>query len=592
MKNLKYFPYERNRYFYGKLLGVEDFEAEQKYLNDKRRLINRFMHGCGVVCGLNIVQVEDDTVSVEAGLALDFCGREILVDEPVTRRLSELDGFSDYEKDADSGSYLYLCIEYEEYEKHPVYSVAGSGADGNAQCSRIAEGYHLYLTGQEPEKGMSGSLAYYERKKTLYWGNGVRISQVFPRCVRSGSEFEARIVVENMGQKQSVSFSYELVLDCLKKDGKQRLRVEFDEKDHEKAKRYEIPVVLEAGNGSGITAWVKLKEGSFVFRADGHVLEAQAAAEHSVEITDEPVEDVIGRRYLTEAMREIKNENDHQGIYLAKISLFGVGNTVLIDDVEEMPFGQYICSDILSGIRETAAVQQQKALVRKIGTGGGAAREKGEPVEPVQGAFTGVSGMVGIDLGIGGVRGQKFFSEPVAHGLGPGSVSVLCGIAGNAKKPSAVYYGESEVFGEDDCEVSAKTAVKVDTVNGTFVAGIMLTEATTAGSVKLHWTAFRDCTDEQYEAERSLFIKPDMVYLSLREDYTFEAAFGGTDDRRVLWSVTEKEGGSIDGNGMYTAPAVPGIYEIVARSAAYPKLFATAYAVVRDIGPEQGGSIC
>lgn len=591
MKNLKYFPYERNRYFYGKLLGVEDFEAEQKYLNDKRRLINRFMHGCGVVCGLNTVQVENDMISVEAGLALDFCGREILVDEPVTRRLSELDGFSDYEKDADSGGYLYLCIEYEEYERHPVYSVAGSGADGAAQYSRIAEGYHLYLTSQEPEKGMSGSLAYYERKKTLYWGNGIRISQVFPRCVRSGSEFDASIIVENMGQRQPVSFSYELALDCLKKDGKQWLRVEFDEKDHEKAKRYEIPVVLEAGNGSGITAWVKLKEGSFVLRAGGHVLEAHAAVEHSVEITDMPVGDVIGRRYLTEAMREVKNENDHQGIYLAKISLFGVGNTVLIDEVEEMPFGQYICSDILSGIRETADAQQQKALFRKIGTGG-TDKEKRTQVEQAQETLTGASGMIGIDLGIGGARGQKFFSEPVAHGLGPGSVSVICGIAGNAGKPSAVYYGEPTVFGEDGREVLAKTAVKVDTVNGTFVAGIMLTEATTAGSVKLHWTALRDCADECYETERSLFLKPDMVYLSLREDYYFEAVFSGADDQRVLWSVTEKEGGSIDGNGMYTAPAVPGIYEIVARSAAYPKLFATAYAVVRDIGPEQGGSIC
>ena len=76
MKNLKYFPCERNRYFYGKLLGVEDFELEQKYMNDKRRLINRFMHGCGVVCGLNVIPVGPDAVSVEAGLALDFAGRE------------------------------------------------------------------------------------------------------------------------------------------------------------------------------------------------------------------------------------------------------------------------------------------------------------------------------------------------------------------------------------------------------------------------------------------------------------------------------------------------------------------------------------
>ena len=74
MKNLKYFPFERSRYFYGKLLTVDDFETEQKYANDKRRLINRFLHGSGVVCGMNVVRVDDRTISVERGMALDFAG--------------------------------------------------------------------------------------------------------------------------------------------------------------------------------------------------------------------------------------------------------------------------------------------------------------------------------------------------------------------------------------------------------------------------------------------------------------------------------------------------------------------------------------
>lgn len=582
MKNLKYFPYERNRYFYGKLLGVDDFEAEQKYMNDKRRLINRFMHGCGVVCGLNVVQTGDDTVSVEPGMALDFAGREILVDEPVTRRISELEGFSAYEKDTDGGSYLYLCIEYAEYEKNPVYSVAGSGADGHTQYNRIAEGYHMYVTEQEPEQGTSGSRAYYEIKKTVYWGNGIRISQVFPRYVQSGSEFEMRVVVENMGQRQPVSFHYELVLDCLKWEGKQQIRVEFDEESQEKARRYEIPVTLEAGKGDGVCAWAKLREGSFRLKAGGQELDAQAAVENMVEITVEPVEEVIGRRYFAEAMREIKNETYHQSIYLAKISLFGIGNTVVIDEVEEMPFGQYICSDVLSGIREIASGQQIKSMLRRIGHAGSREEVKTE-ADRTSEKFVSASGTVVVELGIGGLKGQKFFSKPVTHGLGPGSVSVFCGISGDAAKPSAVYYGEPEVF-EEECEAQVKTAVKVDTVNGTFVAGIVLTEATTAGRIKLHWTAFRDCSEDYgQEAERSLFLKPDMVYLSLREDYYFEPVFRGVDDVQVVWSVTEKEGGSIDGNGMYTAPAIPGIYEIVARSAAFPKLCATAYAVVRDL---------
>ena len=81
MKNTQLYPFERNKYFYGKLLSVEDFTFEQKYMNDKRRHINRLVHGVGVVCGLNVVRVDDTTISVESGLALDSTGREIVVED-------------------------------------------------------------------------------------------------------------------------------------------------------------------------------------------------------------------------------------------------------------------------------------------------------------------------------------------------------------------------------------------------------------------------------------------------------------------------------------------------------------------------------
>ena len=96
MKNSKYFPFERNNYFYGKLLSVDDFCLEQKYGNDKRRMLNRFLYGAGVVIGMNVVGVDDTTILVESGLALDYSGREIVIDEPVARRLQTLEGFSDY----------------------------------------------------------------------------------------------------------------------------------------------------------------------------------------------------------------------------------------------------------------------------------------------------------------------------------------------------------------------------------------------------------------------------------------------------------------------------------------------------------------
>ena len=52
--NTDFFPLERNRYFYGKLLTVRDFELEQKYTRSAAQLMHRLVFGAGVVCGLSV----------------------------------------------------------------------------------------------------------------------------------------------------------------------------------------------------------------------------------------------------------------------------------------------------------------------------------------------------------------------------------------------------------------------------------------------------------------------------------------------------------------------------------------------------------
>jgi hypothetical protein len=74
--------FERPRYFAGKLVTAEDFEQEQRYHIEKRRLLNRKLHGPGVVSGLEVAGGCGGTVTVEPGFALDSHGREILVCEP------------------------------------------------------------------------------------------------------------------------------------------------------------------------------------------------------------------------------------------------------------------------------------------------------------------------------------------------------------------------------------------------------------------------------------------------------------------------------------------------------------------------------
>jgi len=109
VKNNQLFPFERNRYYAGKLLTSADFEAEQLYMNNKRRFLNRIMFGSGIACGLSVVNLDDLSILMESGVAIDETGREIVVESTVIRRLSSVEGFSSLK-----GDQAGLYIRYKE----------------------------------------------------------------------------------------------------------------------------------------------------------------------------------------------------------------------------------------------------------------------------------------------------------------------------------------------------------------------------------------------------------------------------------------------------------------------------------------------
>jgi hypothetical protein len=70
----------RPRFFPGQLLTDEDLGRLDHYVVAKNRLHNRYLHGTGVVCGLEVVCNRcDDTVTVRQGFAIGPCGEDIVV---------------------------------------------------------------------------------------------------------------------------------------------------------------------------------------------------------------------------------------------------------------------------------------------------------------------------------------------------------------------------------------------------------------------------------------------------------------------------------------------------------------------------------
>jgi hypothetical protein len=68
----------RNRYFRGKLLTVGDYVVEQSYHIARRHLVNRALHGWGVISGL-VVTLDKGLLGISKGLAFDRQGRELVV---------------------------------------------------------------------------------------------------------------------------------------------------------------------------------------------------------------------------------------------------------------------------------------------------------------------------------------------------------------------------------------------------------------------------------------------------------------------------------------------------------------------------------
>jgi len=138
--------FERNRYFYGKLLTAQDFQLEQNYFNEKRYLLNRAIHGIGIVCGLKIEENNKDnsknpqkdngiwSVYINKGVALDCCGREIVVGPG--RRCTVNGTFKD------GTNYLY--IKYAECEEESVPALANASTCEESCCyNKVKEVFEL-----------------------------------------------------------------------------------------------------------------------------------------------------------------------------------------------------------------------------------------------------------------------------------------------------------------------------------------------------------------------------------------------------------------------------------------------------------------
>lgn len=580
MKNLKSFPFERNRYFYGKLLSVDDFETEQKYFNDKRRTINRFLFGSGVVCGLNVVEVDDESISVECGLALDFAGREIVIDEPVIRRIVDLEGYES-EDGQDTGTY-YLCLEYQEEMSELMHNVAGTPGKNSGEYNKYKEGYRLSVTQMEPERPVFSPLQLYEESRIVYQGQGIKISQTLPRYLEAGAQASLRIDIETMGQQEEFSFEYELLLTFLSHQGAGTVQIHFDEREHAKADKYTMEIPLQAACVDEVEAEAALALGSFVLRIGER---EYSTAEHVTSkacISLQENIQVLRREYYKNAMDQIVENTFQQSIYLAKIYVVKAGDACIIQRIEHLPFRQGIQHmDITAAMLHNLTEE-----VKKLKAGGRTAIERLEdiPKQKAQKPENTAHGELVFDLE-NVLPGDVLYSDQIIHGLGFEPVTVVLGYEADDgfSDDRQIVLGDASVFGKQDDVFEASLGAKVNVQEGSFMIGMRVKKNEHADSVKIYWTAFRSPSQKlDIQKKKCMYIQPDIPDMHTCESIVFTAVMEGFQDERLKWSVKDLDGGAIDKNGKYTAPENPGVYQITVSSTAHPEIKATTFVVVRD----------
>ena len=160
----EYNTYRRARYFHGMLLSDRDFKEEQAYHIAKRHLLNRMLHGWGIVCGLGIEPKRRLIVTITPGLALDCHGNEIVVCDPVDIDLTpclstpsrrpttsqECEALSS----ASESKTLYIGIRYRESATAPVPAYVPGGGCNEKECdnSRVTEGFCIKIFDQCPDQ--------------------------------------------------------------------------------------------------------------------------------------------------------------------------------------------------------------------------------------------------------------------------------------------------------------------------------------------------------------------------------------------------------------------------------------------------------
>ncbi|MDE7323243.1 MAG: hypothetical protein K2N73_11095 [Lachnospiraceae bacterium] len=594
MKNNQLFPFERNRYYAGKLLTSADFEAEQLYMNNKRRFLNRVLFGSGIVCGLNVVNLDDLSILVESGVAIDGAGREIVVESTVIKKISGMEGF-----DTLNGDAAGLYIRYREENIHDVYC-GDIGTDGREyESNRIDEGYELYLKDEEKSFEKNSAFLLWE---TLMDNADYSVYISIPYTVPKGHMVKlAMTICKNSDTAKELSLHITLQMPAFTDaKGSHELRIDIDRlslfKGQSEGREYWIFAEYSTAEETSILC----RKEDICFQVGDYEIEPAKGLNMKLLLSEQQPYELaaseVGKVSLDTDMREELVED----VCIATLKLLRTDTSCLISGAAQQEARHYIVTPkktdqrqlLMSYFMRDSRVEHQPVpFIQEMQTG----------TEPENVPMQMAGGRIEIPLDVRMKKGDVCLSDEIMHGLGKGNVYVEVGMEylddmphGTNNRRNTIY-GNPELFNIYDC-MQVETAVRVLNDKGSFQVAAKLLGEQKSIVLQLNWVAvkFSPSKDsDEIQEGKNCSITPDMptVHLNPKESFYFNISFQNLLPCRLSYELTEPCSGEISADGTYTAPAKEGVYEIYIYCTDMPKISTYAYAVVSKNKAEERQTI-
>lgn len=132
---------KRPAFFSGQLLTAADLEAEQRYFIERFRRQNRWLHGTGIVAGLE-VSFGHGELQVAPGFAIDCWGNEIEICEPSNWPLPK----------SRKPCYLTLVAIERETDPVPALSQTSPAAGVPLRYTRVEEAWAFAYSEEDPTR--------------------------------------------------------------------------------------------------------------------------------------------------------------------------------------------------------------------------------------------------------------------------------------------------------------------------------------------------------------------------------------------------------------------------------------------------------